>query len=264
METRMHGAEHGMGETTKEQLLLMMKQYEIGRKPLSRLLGWGDTTVLRYLDGVRPNPEFAGRIAQLYRDPWAYASVLEQGRERLTPLAYRKSRQAVDRLLTGDRTREAIQLVIAAAAGDIAPSGVIAVLHYAQVQSLAVRGYPLFEEEVCLDLKQEQPYPVLYARLLRDGVRDMQSMQGTFTAEERELLEHTLQLLNGYSPNAIRSVWKHDKRLLRRVFGAAGRESTSLCAAQLQQGYEVIFQKTGGKEGWDLRTYFAGCLKRKV
>lgn len=251
-----------MEETTKEQLLLMMKQYEIGRKPLSRLLGWGDTTVLRYLDGVRPNPEFAGRIAVLYRDPWAYAAVLEQGKERLTPLAYRKSRQAVDRLLIGDRTREAIQLVIAWTAGDIAPSRVIAVLYYAQVQSLVVRERPLFEEEVCLDLKQEQPYPALHARLMKDGVRKVQLVAGTFTAEERELLERTLQLLNGYSPNAIRSVWKQDKRMLRRIFGAAQKESTYLCTAELQQGYEAIFQKTGGKEGWDLRTYFADCLKR--
>ena len=44
----------GVMESTKERLLSLMEQYEIGKKPLSRLLGWGETTVMRYLDGVEP------------------------------------------------------------------------------------------------------------------------------------------------------------------------------------------------------------------
>ena len=33
---------------TKEQLMDLIKKYKIGKKPLSKLLGWGETTVLLY------------------------------------------------------------------------------------------------------------------------------------------------------------------------------------------------------------------------
>ena len=56
-------------ESTKEMLLAMMKTYNIGKKPLARLLGWGETTILRYLDGMEPNAEFMRRIRELKENP---------------------------------------------------------------------------------------------------------------------------------------------------------------------------------------------------
>jgi len=73
----------------------MMQRYEIGKKPLSRLLGWGDTTVMRYLDGVEPNREFAAKIECYAENPWEYANLLEENKEKLTDTAYRKTKKAV-------------------------------------------------------------------------------------------------------------------------------------------------------------------------
>ena len=62
-----------MANDTKELLLTIMQRYDIGKKPLSRRLGWGDTTVMRYLDGVEPNREFAARIQELAENPRIFA-----------------------------------------------------------------------------------------------------------------------------------------------------------------------------------------------
>ena len=67
-----------MVNDTKQLLLAMMQRYDIGKKPLSRLLGWGDTTVMRYLDGVEPNREFAARIQELAENPRVFAELLEK------------------------------------------------------------------------------------------------------------------------------------------------------------------------------------------
>ena len=150
-------------KTTKELLLLMMQRYEIGKKPLSRLLGWGDTTIMRYLDGVEPNREFAGRIKELAENPWIYADIVEKNRERLTETAYRKTRKAVYREIFCDRSTEAMQYVVELAGGDIAPYRVMLVLYYAQVCSVVLRGLPLFEEEAdCFEgliCPRQAPYP---------------------------------------------------------------------------------------------------------
>ena len=76
----------------QEQLGSIMEQYQIGKKPLAKLLGWGDTTIMRYLNGVEPNREFAMKIQQLAQNPFEYIQILEQNKERITQTAYKKSK----------------------------------------------------------------------------------------------------------------------------------------------------------------------------
>ena len=175
-------------KTTKEQLLFMMQRYEIGKKPLSRLLGWGDTTVLRYLDGVEPNREFAGRIGELAENPWLYAEVLEKNKEKLTDTAYRKTRRAVYREIFCDRSTEAMQYVVELAEGDIAPYRVMTVLYYAQVCSMVLRGFPLFEEEADFSPGQQLVYPRLYGQMMRFGLKLIKPETGSLSLEEQEYL----------------------------------------------------------------------------
>ena len=56
-------------EDTREQLVRIMEMYNIGKKPLSRLLGWGETTVLNQLKGATPGREMAGKIREISEDP---------------------------------------------------------------------------------------------------------------------------------------------------------------------------------------------------
>lgn len=246
-------------ESTKEQLLSIMEKYEIGKKPLSVLLGWGETTVLRYLNGVEPNREFAAKIKELSESPWQYARLLEQGKDSLTQTAYKKTRRAVYRQMFCDKSTEAMQYVIALAEGDIAPYRVMAVLYFAQVCSLLGRGLPIFEEEVSLELKQKTPYPKLYSRLMSYGVRIQLPEESALTTEDKEFLESVYQTLNGYSPNAVRAVLAKDKRQIRKNRSSQGTEQLS--AAELRVQYEAILKKSGLSDIGDLKQYFAVRLK---
>lgn len=249
-------------ESTKERLLSLMEQYEIGKKPLSRLLGWGETTVMRYLDGVEPNREFALRIEELSKDPWQYAELLERRGDVLTDTAYRKTKHAAYRRIFCDKSTEAMQYVIGLAEGDISPYRVVAVLYCAQVYSLACRGLPIFEEEVSVGEKQKTPYPRLYERLLKSGIRMRQPEEAALSIEEKKFLEDIYQVLNGYSPNAIHTVWSREKRQLRRRALRSGNGG-SLAAEELRSYYETVLQKTGKQSAEDLKRYFALRLKEK-
>lgn len=249
-------------ESTKERLLFLMEQYEIGKKPLSRLLGWGETTVLRYLDGAEPNREFALRIEELSADPWQYAELLERRGDVLTDTAYRKTRRAVYRRMFCDKSTEAMQYVISLAEGDISPYRVISVLYYAQVYSLVCRGLPVFEEAVSVEAKQKAPYPRLYERLLRYGIRIRLPEESVLSAEDRDFLEDIYRVLNGYSPNAIYAVWNREKRRLKRHALPSG-DGNILGAEELRSYYETVLQKTGKESAEDLRRYFALRLKEK-
>lgn len=248
-----------MVKTTKEQLLFMMQRYDIGKKPLSRLLGWGDTTVMRYLDGVEPNREFAGRIQELAENPWMYADVLESNKEKLTDTAYRKTRKAVYREIFCDRSTEAMQYVVELAGGDIAPYRVMMVLYYSQVCSIVLRGFPLFEEEADFSPGQQLVYPRLYQQMMQYGLKLVKPEIGSFSSEEQECLRQVYLVLNGYSPNALKALATREKRRIRRHLKAG---ADHLSSEALKAQYENGFKKSGVERAEDLKKFIADALKR--
>ena len=246
-------------KTSKERLLFMMQRYEIGKKPLSRLLGWGDTTIMRYLDGVEPNREFAGRIKELAENPWIYADIVEKNRERLTETAYRKTRKAVYREIFCDRSTEAMQYVVELAGGDIAPYRVMLVLYYAQVCSVVLRGLPLFEEEADFSPGQQLVYPRLYRQMMQYGLKLVKPETGSLLEEEQECLKQVYLVLNGYSPNALKGLYARAKRRIRRHLKT---EADRLSAEALKGQYESGFKKSGVEKPEDLKKYISDALKR--
>ncbi len=246
-------------KTSKERLLFMMQRYEIGKKPLSRLLGWGDTTIMRYLDGVEPNREFAGRIKELAENPWIYADIVEKNRERLTETAYRKTRKAVYREIFCDRSTEAMQYVVELAGGDIAPYRVMLVLYYAQVCSVVLRGLPLFEEEADFSPGQQLVYPRLYRQMMQYGLKLVKPETDSLLEEEQECLKQVYLVLNGYSPNALKGLYARAKRRIRRHLKT---EADRLSAEALKGQYESGFKKSGVEKPEDLKKYISDALKR--
>lgn len=244
-------------ETTKEMLLAMMQRYEIGKKPLAKLLGWGETTVMRYLDGVEPNAEFLRRIEQL-KNPWEYAMLLEKNGDVLTGTAYRKTKRAVYREIFCDRSTEAMQYVVSLADGDIAPYRVIAVLYYAQVCSMVLRGLPLFEEEAEFAVKANVVYPRLYRQMKLYGIKMLRPEVSTLSAEEQECIREVWQVLNGYSPNAIKTVLVRDKKRIRRHIK---EQADKMTAEEIKRQYETLFRKNNVETPLKLKQFFSASLK---
>lgn len=246
-------------KTTKELLIVLMQRYEIGKKPLSRLLGWGDTTVMRYLDGVEPNREFAAKIELLAESPWEYAEVLEKNKDKLTETAYRKTKKAVYREIFCDRSTEAMQYVVALAEGDISPYRVMMVLYYSQVCSMVLRGLPVFEEEADFSPGQPLVYPRLYGQMRKYGIRMMHPETVSLSEEDQDCLKQVFHVLNGYSPNALKALASRAKRRIRRHLKT---EADHLSAEVLKVQYETGFRKTGVEKPEDLKKYITEALKR--
>ena len=143
---------------TPEQIHELPRRYAIGKRPLSRLLGWGELTYTRLLDGGVPNAEHSDEIRRLLDDPAAYARLLEIGRERkvITGVAYDRSRRAVDALLAEaghEETDDALKIfavadrICALTEGDVTPRTLQMLMHVAQERAAKSGERPLFEQE---------------------------------------------------------------------------------------------------------------------
>ena len=79
---------------TKEQIEQILVSYGIGKKPFSLLLGWGETTICRYLDGDTPSEKYSNVLLNILNNPEAYLEILEANKANVTDLAYTKSLRA--------------------------------------------------------------------------------------------------------------------------------------------------------------------------
>lgn len=70
-----------------EQLLDM---YNIGAKPLSILLGWGECTIPRYLKGQMPNIENSNKLKAITNNPHVFFELYNDNKDKLTNIAQKK------------------------------------------------------------------------------------------------------------------------------------------------------------------------------
>lgn len=67
-----------------------MERYNIGKRPLSLILDWGELTITRYLKGMAPKKEYLDTLKLINEKPSAFAQILNQNQEKITRKAYEK------------------------------------------------------------------------------------------------------------------------------------------------------------------------------
>jgi putative zinc finger/helix-turn-helix YgiT family protein len=90
----------------------IMVKYAIGKEALSSLLGWDKKTIGRYLDGDMITNSNSNVLKEIYKNPDYYLNVLQNNKERMNPIDYNKSRQAVKGIISQEVTEEKIDAVI--------------------------------------------------------------------------------------------------------------------------------------------------------
>ena len=128
------------------------EKYNIGKRPLSLLLGWGELTFSRYCDGDIPTRQYSNILQRLYDEPQFYSELLETNRANLkSQRTYEKTRQAVEALLSaGVSSNSKINTVIQYLLNqceDITPLALQKALYYIQGFHFAFyRSFPFSED----------------------------------------------------------------------------------------------------------------------
>ena len=86
------------GLITISEIKELLHKYNIGKKPLSKLLGWGDITVSRYIDGQIPTKMYSEKLKSL-NDPIEFYKLLEDNRDKITVEAYKNAIKMKDKIL---------------------------------------------------------------------------------------------------------------------------------------------------------------------
>ena len=87
-----------LGSITTEEIKAILDKYSIGAHPLSLLLGWGANTIERQMKHTIPDREHAAKLRAL-NDPSNMLVLLENGKNRISSVAYERAMRAVKPLV---------------------------------------------------------------------------------------------------------------------------------------------------------------------
>lgn len=73
------------------QIQEIIDKYNIGKKPLSLVLGLGEITITRYLDGRNPSKDNSELLKNILNNPLLYEMYLEVNKDMISKVAYKKS-----------------------------------------------------------------------------------------------------------------------------------------------------------------------------
>ena len=140
------------GIVSLDVICAIPEKYDIGKRPLSLLLGWGELTFSRYCDGDIPTRQYSDILQRIYNEPQFYSELLEANKANLkSQRTYEKTRRAVDALLSvnappNSKINTVIQYLLYQCE-DITPLALQKALYYIQGFHFAFYRTFLFPED---------------------------------------------------------------------------------------------------------------------
>ena len=89
-----------VGLITPIQIQEGLRKYNIGSRPLSRLLGWSDVTIARFLSGMLPSKSYSDRLFEIFNSPSSFKTILLKHQNKITPVAFKKALGSLNALTT--------------------------------------------------------------------------------------------------------------------------------------------------------------------
>jgi putative zinc finger/helix-turn-helix YgiT family protein len=190
-----------------EKILEIPQKYNIGKRPLSLLLNWGEMTFTRYCEGDMPTKQYSDTLLRIYTEPHYYLSLLEENKGNLKSLtAYEKSKRSTLELIGQQKpTKSKVDEVIGYLlfqCEDITPLALQKALYYVQGLYYAFTENFMFNED-CEAWVHGPVYREIYNRYSSyrfDPIEGENEFDvSLFTDSEKAVLDSVVQYLCCYS-----------------------------------------------------------------
>lgn len=188
---------------TVNEIKAILNDFQIGKKPLAKLLGWGETTIIRYIEGDIPTYEYSNKLRKIADEPTFYYELLLKNKDNLTGVAFRKSKKAVLEKMVESRISLIAQYMNHIIESEVSPSYIQNLLYYAQAFSLVLYNKELFEEDYCVN-GDSMPYTKIYDSMKNNRINDIEIPEDRLSDEEISLVKKVIESFSWYGPKALK------------------------------------------------------------
>ncbi len=202
------------GLVTVSEMEQILEKYHVGKRPLSLLLGWGEGTLTRYLDGDIPLKQYSDTLKKILVDPTYFNEILEQNKDNISPVAYRRIVNALENIgplfITTSESEDKIEsaakyLLINSL--EITPLALQKLLYFSQGFYKAFTGDYLFHDD-CEAWIHGPVYRKIYYKYKDYGYNPIEEKGFEYgeiklTTVEKELLDSIIKYFGCYSGKVL-------------------------------------------------------------
>lgn len=147
----------------KKEIEEMLKKYNIGKRPFSLLLGFGEITITRYLNDYVPTKKNSDYLKKLLNSPSEYYSLLQTNKDRISEIAFNKSEETTKKLLDINEEDKVITNVSRYICNKIEVTNLALqkLLYYVQLFTIGFHNKPAFTS-VCKAWKYGPVFGTIY------------------------------------------------------------------------------------------------------
>ena len=138
------------GIVKKEDIIKLMRLYNIGKAPLSLALGFGEKTITRYLEGQVPSKEYSDIINKALASSGYMKDLLKANKSKLTERAYNKTKKAIESVEEITNLSDKMISVVAIIfekLREVTPLMLQKLLYYSQALNYCINGKEIFDED---------------------------------------------------------------------------------------------------------------------
>ncbi len=211
---------------TVSEINEIVKQYNTGKRPLSLLLGWGETTLTRYLDGDIPSKSYSETLKKVKNDYNYLRQLAEENRDKVSDKAFNDLMEAINNLQNNElKTEKKIDSVIKYLLknlGEVTPLALQKLLYYSQGFYKTFYNEFFFAED-CEAWVHGPVYKDIYFKY-RDygynpiGDKSIKLENISLTEAEEELLDSIIDNFGCYSAKTLERMTHSERpwRLTRK------------------------------------------------
>ncbi len=161
---------------TVDEINEILEKYNIEKRPLSHVLGMGEHTISRYVEGALPSKKYSDFLKRVLKYHSLMREKLEMNRESITETAYKKTDEAIsaiENLCTRETKLELFALYIIHKGYDVTNLSLQKLLYYIKPFSYILLGRDIIENE-CEAWAYGPVFPEIYEKYkgLGSGVID--------------------------------------------------------------------------------------------
>jgi putative zinc finger/helix-turn-helix YgiT family protein len=227
------------GLISVEEIEKISEKYEIGKRPLSLLLGWGEGTVTRYLDGDTPTKQYSGTLKKILRDSNYMKELLEQNKDNITDLAYKRINSAMQKngpiveinIESEEKTDYVVKYLLLNSV-EITPLALQKQLYFSQGFHMAFTGEYLFHND-CEAWVHGPVYKNIYFKYKDYGYnpiedKDYEYGEIKLTTVEKELLDSIIRNFGCYSGKVLEKMTHAEEPWRATRIGLSDDEGSDL------------------------------------
>jgi len=257
-----------MGLISVAEIEMILDKYDVGKRPLSLLLGWGEVTLTRYLDGDIPTKQYSDMLKRILSDSNYMREILDQNKNSITDVAYRrisialeKKDNAADTVIESEDRIDYVVKYLLLNSEEITPLALQKLLYFSQGFYKAFMWEYLFHNN-CEAWVHGPVYRSIYYKYKDHGYNPIEEKNYEYgdiklTTVEKELLDSIIKNFGCYSGKVLEKMTHAEEPWRATRAGLSDNEGSGRIIDKelITKHFNEIKSKYGMLNTTDIRDY---------